>query len=80
MPAMTVRNLSGETHRALKARAAANHRSTEAEVRAILDAAVTPQPGTGLGTLLASIGAEVGGVELEGIGRIQELREPIDFA
>ena len=32
MPAVVIRGLSGETLRALKARAAANHRSTEAEV------------------------------------------------
>ena len=36
MAALTIRNLSDETHRALKARAAAHHRSTEAEVRAIV--------------------------------------------
>lgn len=40
MAAITVRGLSDETHRALKARAATHHRSTEAEVRAILDESV----------------------------------------
>jgi len=36
MPAITVRNLSEETHRALKVRAAQHGRSTEAEIREIL--------------------------------------------
>ncbi|MEA4945236.1 MAG: antitoxin [Propionicimonas sp.] len=62
MPAITVRNLSAETHRALKARAAAHGRSTEAEVRAILDGAVAPR--IGLGSLLADIGQAAGGVDL----------------
>ena len=42
MTAVTVRNLSPETHRALKLRAATHARSTEAEIRAILDEAVQP--------------------------------------
>ena len=33
MPAVTIRNLSEETHRALKLRAAHHGRSTEAEIR-----------------------------------------------
>jgi plasmid stability protein len=51
MPAITVRNLSEETHRALKVRAAQHGRSTEAEIREILGAAV--KPALGLGTALA---------------------------
>ncbi len=54
MPAITVRNLSDETHRALKQRAASHGRSTEAEVRAILDEAARPQ--LGLGRTLRGIG------------------------
>ena len=42
MPVVTVRNLPEETHRALKLRAAHHGRSTEAEVRAILEAAMRP--------------------------------------
>ena len=42
MTAVTVRNLSPGTHRALKLRAATHGRSTEAEIRAILDEAVQP--------------------------------------
>lgn len=62
MPALTVRNLPEATHRALKLRAAEHGRSTEAEVRDILEAAVRPR--VGLGTALAAIGRAVGGVEL----------------
>ena len=39
MPAITIRNISDETHRALKARAASHNRSTEAEVRAMCERA-----------------------------------------
>lgn len=60
MPAVTIRNLSDETHRALKARAVRHGRSTEAEIRHILDATVRPQSGHGLGSKLAAIGRKAG--------------------
>lgn len=78
MAAITVRGLSDETHRALKARAASHHRSTEAEVRAILEAATTPSDRVRLGSLLAEIGQEAGGVELD-LVRDRTPSEPIDF-
>ena len=78
MPAVTVRNLSEETHRALKARAAQHGRSTEAEIRAILDAAVLPEERVKLGTMLAEIGRELGGVDLV-IERDKTPTEPISF-
>ena len=62
MPSVTVRNIPDETHRALKQRAAQHGRSTEAEIRHILEAAV--QPKRGLGSALAAIGRGVGGAEL----------------
>ena len=62
MAAITVRNLPEETARALKVRAARSGRSTEAEVREILNAAVRPP--VGLGTALAALGKRVGGVDL----------------
>lgn len=77
MSAITVRNLSQETHRALKARAAAHGRSTEAEVRAILDAAVAPVDRVELGSLLSSMRGRTG-VDLD-IGRGQDPREPVDL-
>lgn len=62
MPSVTIRKLPEETHRALKLRAAQHGRSTEAEIRSILDAAIRPK--LGLGTALASIGQSLGGVSL----------------
>lgn len=76
MPTIIVRNLSPETHRALKAQAKAAGRSTEAEVRHILDRAARPQEN--LGTLLAQIREECGGVELD-IVREKAERTP-DFS
>ena len=64
MPSLNVRNLSPQTHHALRIRAAQHGRSTEAEVRAILDAAVSTSPPPGLGSMLASIGRDFGGVDL----------------
>ncbi len=56
MAMMTVRNLPDEVHRALRARAAVHGRSTEAEVRAILEEAVKAPERVKLGSLLAEIG------------------------
>jgi antitoxin FitA len=60
MPAVTIRNLSDETHRALKVRAAQHGHSTEAEIRDILERAVRPPQRIKLGSLLAEIGREAG--------------------
>jgi antitoxin FitA len=76
--AITIRNLSDATHRALKARAASNNRSTEAEVRAILDASVEAPERIKLGSLLAAIGRDAGGVDLD-ITRDQTPRDPLDL-
>lgn len=62
---MTIRNIPEETHRALKALAAAHGRSAEAEARAILQQAVLPAERIRLGSLLREIGSAVGGVELD---------------
>lgn len=56
MAMLTVRNLSDETHRALRVRAAMHGHSMEAEVRAILEGAVAPEGRVKLGSLLADIG------------------------
>ena len=53
---LTVRNVPDEVHRALRVRAAMHGRSTEAEVRVILEDAVKPQGRVKLGSLLADIG------------------------
>lgn len=56
MAMLTVRNLSDEVHRALRAQAARHGQSMEAEVRGILQSAVSPQGRVKLGTLLADVG------------------------
>ncbi len=76
MAAVTIRNLPDETHRALKARAARNGRSTEAEIREILGEAVRPRAHEGLGDLLAKVGAGVGGVELDVVRDATEAEAP----
>jgi len=65
MPAILVRNIGTETHRALRARAKRHGRSTEAEIRAILDGAVKPATRVRLGSALAALAKTLGGVELK---------------
>jgi plasmid stability protein len=60
MAILTVRNLPEEVHRALRVRAALHGRSTEAEVRAILEEAMKPEGRIRLGSLLAAIGQRAG--------------------
>jgi plasmid stability protein len=66
MAALSIRDLDDDVRERLRVRAARHGRSMEAEVRAILTAAVTePEASRGLfGTLLDRF-AEVGGVDLE---------------
>jgi plasmid stability protein len=79
MPAVTVRNLPAAVHRALKLRAARNARSTEAEIRVILEEAVSANTVVGLGSQLAALGRRFGGVELN-ITRDSRPAEPADFS
>ena len=60
MASVTVRNLPDEVHRALRVRAARNGRSTEAEIREILEAAVKPDKRLKLGSALAALGDKYG--------------------
>ncbi|CAB5287215.1 Arc domain-containing protein [Burkholderia multivorans] len=78
MPVITVRNLPDEVHRALRVRAALHGRSTEAEVRDILEQAVLSEGRVKLGTLLAEIGREAGGVDLD-IQRDKTRTDPMSF-
>lgn len=78
MSVVTVRNLPEETHRALKARAIEHHRSTEAEIRFILERAVMPKDRIKLGSLLAEIGREVGFIDID-IDRDKTPTEPLSF-
>ena len=68
MAMLTVRNLSDEVHRALRVRAALRGRSTEAEVRAILEETVLPEGRVGLGSLLTAVGQRAGLTEEESAG------------
>lgn len=74
MPAVTIRNLPDETHRALKVRAARHGRSTEAEMRDILETAVRPVDRVRLGSLLASIARDAELTEADA-ERFAELRD-----
>ncbi len=83
MAAVTIRNLSEEVHRALKVRAAQHNRSTEAEMRAILEAAVRPEGRLRLGTALSEIGQKYGvtNADVEALEQVRDTRpaEPMRF-
>jgi plasmid stability protein len=78
MPAVTVRNIPEATHRALKVRAARNGRSTEAEIRHILEESVSPPRQLNIGSELAALGRRFGGIELN-IKRDKRPIEPASF-
>ena len=65
MGALTVRKISDEVHAALKDRARQNGRSTEAEVRAIIESSLGLAAKKGMGTALEEIGKAVGGIDLD---------------
>ena len=83
MASVTIRNLPDEVHRALKVRAARHNRSTEAEMRAILEAAVRPEGQVGLGTALSEIGRKYGitNADVEAMELVRDRRpaEPMTF-
>lgn len=81
MPAIAsviIRNIPDATHRALKRRAERHGRSTEAEIRAILEDAVNPPTRIKLGSHLAAIGQRLGGTDLH-IERDPTPAEPVDL-
>jgi antitoxin FitA len=78
MSVVTVRNLPEETHRALKVRAAQHGRSTEAEIREILEEAVHPKARVKFGSALAAFRERFGGIDLE-ITRDPTPAEPATF-
>lgn len=75
MSTITVRNLPEETHRALRVRAAMAGRSTEAEVRDILETVARPPQRIKLGSLLASIAREAGGLTDAEVEHFNHLRD-----
>jgi len=78
MPVVTVRNLPEETHRALKVRAAQHGRSTEAEIREILEEAVRPETRVKIGSELAAFGRRLKGLDLK-VVRDRTATEPAVF-
>ena len=79
MAAVTIRKLSDEAHRALKARAKKHSRSTEAEMRTILEETVLPKRRLLIGSELAAFGRRYGGIELD-ITRDQTPTDAPDFS
>jgi antitoxin FitA len=79
VPAILVRNISAETHRALRLRARKHGRSTEAEIRAILDGVARPARRMRLGSALAALARPFGGLDLE-LTRDKTPAEPADLA
>ena len=83
MAALTVRNLPDEVHRALRVRAAQHGRSTEAEVREILESVVKPRQRLRMGDALAALGRGAGltDEDLEAINRMRDRTpaEPMRF-
>ena len=83
MAAVTIRNLSDEAHRALKVRAARHNRSAEAEMRAILEAAVRPEGRLRLGTALSEASRRMGltNADIEALDQVRDTRsaEPMRF-
>jgi antitoxin FitA len=78
MPAVTVRNIPETTHRALRLRAAQAGRSTEAEIRYILEEAVQINAPARIGSEIAALAQSFGGFELPIKGRA-EPAEPAVF-
>ena len=75
MAILTVRNLPDDVHRALRVRAAQHGRSTEAEVRDILEHAAKPEGRLKFGSLLASIAREAGGLTDAEVQQFNQLRD-----
>ena len=78
MSTLTIRQLDERTHARLRGRAAEHGRSVEAEVRAILDAAVNVPEHNFLLSLHTSM-VQAGGVELEVSARTDQPR-PVDLS
>jgi plasmid stability protein len=77
MAGINIGNLSDETHRALRVRAASKVLSMEAEARVILDEAVRPKNRLKLGSALVELFLPLGGVDLD-IARDPAPRLPRD--
>ncbi|MHB1284670.1 MAG: FitA-like ribbon-helix-helix domain-containing protein [Metallibacterium scheffleri] len=83
MATVTVRNLPDEVHRALRVRAALHGRSTEAEIREILETTVQPAERLRMGAALAELGRRAG-LSDEDFAAFEQMRdkttaEPVKF-
>lgn len=83
MATITIRNLPDAVHRALRVRAATHGRSTEAEIRDILETTVRPPERLRLGTALAELGRRAGLTD-EDFAAFEQVRdktpaEPVSF-
>ena len=65
MTTITIKDLPDATYRALEKRAARHGRSIEAEIHHIIENAMHSPKDIRLGTELAAIGRQIGGVELD---------------
>ncbi len=65
MAAIHIRNIPEDIHQGLKALAVSHGRSTEAEVRDILEAAVKPEKRIRMGEALWNLGRKVGLIDDE---------------
>lgn len=77
MGAINVRNIPDDVHRLLKAQASENNRSTEAEVRNILETVVRRRDDQGFGQALRSAWSEHFDLEIE---RSSEMPRTADFS
>ena len=82
MAVLTVRNVPDEVHRALRVRAAAHGRSTEAEIRDILENCVKPEQRLRMGDALAALGRRAGltDQDVEALEGDKTPAEPMGFA
>lgn len=74
MGMMTIRSIPDEVHNALKARAKQNHRSAEAEVRAILEEATRPENRFKMGDALANLSRKAG-LTNEDVAALEQVRD-----
>ncbi|SOY44678.1 FitA-like ribbon-helix-helix domain-containing protein [Cupriavidus taiwanensis] len=76
MPILTIRNVPDEVHRALRLRAAEHGRSTEAEVREILEHAVKSGQRVRMGDALAELGRRAG-LTNEDFAELDQVRDKV---
>lgn len=74
MANVNVRNLPDEVHRAIRIQAAHHGRSTEAEIRDILERAAKPEGRVKLGSFLAAMARETGGLTDEEVAVFENER------